>query len=254
MDFGRFPGRLHAEGRDRRLTRAGPEGCARVRSCSLSPGKISTKTIFPAWAFMDTGSSCCKTTVARPARFSCSCRFCAWPCRRDSPFWTARENEGIWEDLGETHRKRPSSKSRGLCLVNHGKTGTSEIIPGKVYYEDPNYSKLAYNTHFPWEDHDPQGGTAMEYSFRSLDPRDVRGDDINFYLTGLAIQNDASRNCTVHHVAKHALQRRAQGRHLPAGDHAEAAEQRGGLHHRPGRNHHPRRRGAGRSVSPGVRA
>ena len=34
----------------------------------------------------------------------------------------------------------------------------------------------------------------MEYSFRSLDPRDVRGDDINFYLTGLALQNDSGQN------------------------------------------------------------
>jgi hypothetical protein len=79
-------------------------------------------------------------------------------------------------------------------LVNHGKNGTSEIIPGKVYYDDPNYSKLTYNTHFPWEDHDPQGGTAMEYSFRSQDPRDVRGDDVNFYLTGIAVGNSAEKS------------------------------------------------------------
>jgi hypothetical protein len=79
-------------------------------------------------------------------------------------------------------------------LVNHGKTGTSEIIPGKVYYDDPNYSKLAYNTHFPWEDHDPQGGTSMEYSYRSQDPRDVRGDDVNFYLTGKTVENDSEKN------------------------------------------------------------
>ena len=82
----------------------------------------------------------------------------------------------------------------GLVLVNHGKTGTSEIIPGKVYYDDPNYSKLCYNTHFPWEDHNPSGGTAMEYSYRSLDPRDLRGDDVNFYLTGLTVDNDALEN------------------------------------------------------------
>lgn len=82
----------------------------------------------------------------------------------------------------------------GLVLVNHGKTGTSELIPGKVYYDDHNYSKLVYNTHFPWEDHNPQGGTSMEYSFRSLDPRDLRGDDINFYLTGLTLQNNSEKN------------------------------------------------------------
>ncbi len=111
----------------------------------------------------------------------------------DSPFWTAKENDGIWETLGSTSHK-VILENPGLVLVNHGKTGTSEIIPGKVYYDDPNYSKLVYNTHFPWEDHNPQGGTSMEYSFRSLDPRDLRGDDVNFYLTGKTIKNDSAKN------------------------------------------------------------
>jgi hypothetical protein len=111
----------------------------------------------------------------------------------DSPFWTARENEGIWENLGNKSNKIVL-ENPGLVLVNHGKTGTSEIIPGKVYYDDPNYSKLVYNTHFPWEDHNPNGGTSMEYSFRSLDPRDLRGDDVNFYLTGQKIDNDSEKN------------------------------------------------------------
>lgn len=109
----------------------------------------------------------------------------------DSPFWTATENEGMWEHLGDKTNK-VLLESPGLILLNHGKTGTSEIISGKVYYDDPNYSKLLYNTHFPWEDHNPQGGTSMEYSFRSLDPRDLRGDDVNFYLTGKAVDNKLS--------------------------------------------------------------
>jgi hypothetical protein len=111
----------------------------------------------------------------------------------DSPFWTAKENDGMWEKLGDQSHK-VILENPGLMLVNHGKTGTSEIIPGKVYYDDPNYSKLAYNTHFPWEDHDPQGGTSMEYSYRSQDPRDVRGDDVNFYLTGKTVENDSEKN------------------------------------------------------------
>ncbi len=111
----------------------------------------------------------------------------------DSPFWTAPENEGFWKELGDDSKKT-ILENPGLVLVNHGKTGTSEIIPGKVYYDDPNYSKLTYNTHFPWEDHDPQGGTAMEYGFRSQDPRDVRGDDVNFYLTGIAVGNSSEKS------------------------------------------------------------
>ncbi len=108
----------------------------------------------------------------------------------ESPFWTETENDGFWEDLGD-QTKQVLLPSPGLMLANHGKTGTSEIIPGKVYYDDPNYSKLSYNTHFPWEDQNSEGGTSMEYAFRSLDPRDLRGDDINFYLTGKTVENDA---------------------------------------------------------------
>jgi len=111
----------------------------------------------------------------------------------DAPFWTAKENEGFWCGLGiDTNIEVLNNP--GLVLANHGKTGTTEIITGKVYYDDQNYSKLSFNTHFPWEAHDPKGGTSMEYSFRSLDLRDVRGDDINFYLTGLAIGNSAGLN------------------------------------------------------------
>jgi len=111
----------------------------------------------------------------------------------DSPFWTATESDGMWEGLGRRSQVTVLDRP-GLTLVNHGVSGTSEIIPGKVYDDDHNYSKLVFNTHFPWEDHEPTGGTSMEYSFRSLDPRDVAGADINFYLTGRAVENDAARN------------------------------------------------------------
>ncbi len=116
----------------------------------------------------------------------------------DSPFWTATENEGFWEELGK-ESKKVVLDNPGLVLVNHGNSGASEIIPGKVYYDDPNYSKLVYNTHFPWEDQNPAGGTSMEYSFRSLDPRDVRGDDVNFYLTGAALSNSSDKNKAYFH-------------------------------------------------------
>lgn len=119
--------------------------------------------------------------------------FIALALPENSPFWTATENDGLWPELG-TKSKRTILEKPGLVLVNHGSSGTSEIVPGKVYDDDHNYSKLTFNTHFPWEDHNPQGGTSQEYSFRSLDPRDVRGADINFYLTGRAVDNAAAKN------------------------------------------------------------
>ena len=111
----------------------------------------------------------------------------------DAPFWTAKENDGMWEELG-AKSKRTVLQKPGIVLVNHGSSGSSEIISGKVYDDDHNYSKLVFNTHFPWENHNPKGGTSQEYSFRSLDPRDLRGVDINFYLTGRTVDNSASKS------------------------------------------------------------
>ena len=101
----------------------------------------------------------------------------------DSPFWTARENDGLWPKLGRQSQRTVLDKP-GLVLVNHGSSGTSEIISGKVYDEDHNHSKIVFNTHFPWEDHNPQGGTSQEYSFRSLDPRGLRGAEITSFEEG----------------------------------------------------------------------
>ncbi len=99
----------------------------------------------------------------------------------DSPFWTLPENEGFWDTLGKGSQVTVLDKP-GLVLVNHGKTGASEIRSAKVNEEDHNYNRLCYSTHFPWEDHNPHGGTAMEYSFRSIDPRDIENRDALFYL------------------------------------------------------------------------
>jgi hypothetical protein len=133
-------------------------------------------------------------------KYSCSASpfimflpFISLALQEDSPFWTARENDGMWVHLGARSQRTVLEKP-GLVLVNHGSSGASEIISGKVYDDDHNYSKLVFNTHFPWEDHNPHGGTSQEYSFRSLDPRDLRGADINFYLTGRAVDNTASKN------------------------------------------------------------
>ena len=119
--------------------------------------------------------------------------FIALALPEKSPFWTAQENDGMWSSLGNESRRTVLEKP-GLVLVNHGSSGTSEILSGKVYDDDHNYSKLVFNTHFPWEDHNPHGGTSQEYSFRSLDPRDLSGVDTNFYLTGRAVDNAASKS------------------------------------------------------------
>jgi hypothetical protein len=91
----------------------------------------------------------------------------------DLPFWTAKETEGIWEKLGDHSEKVVLEQLRTSARQSRKDWNLGDYLR-KVYYDDHNYSKLSFNTHFPWEDHDTEGGTSMEYSFRSLDPRDVR--------------------------------------------------------------------------------
>jgi len=83
----------------------------------------------------------------------------------NSPFWTARENNGEWKNLGDKH-KSVSLKGPGLTITVHGNTGATELRPGKVRDNDPNYSRLVYNSAFLWESDSPEGATSMAYSIR----------------------------------------------------------------------------------------
>ncbi|WP_175414924.1 DUF2264 domain-containing protein [Nibricoccus aquaticus] len=86
---------------------------------------------------------------------------------KDSPFWTAVENEGEWPRLGSGVQtvllERP-----GLMATIHGSTGAAECRPGKLALAQSWYQRLAFNTAFPWEADDEAGATAMSYSLRRL--------------------------------------------------------------------------------------
>ena len=86
----------------------------------------------------------------------------------DNPFWTAKESEGDWAGIGDETQSL-FLEGPGIGIVNHGSTGTTEILPAKVPKRDPFYAQLAYNTHFPWEAEAPEGATAMTYSIREAD-------------------------------------------------------------------------------------
>ncbi len=83
----------------------------------------------------------------------------------DSPFWTARENEGPWEKQ-EKEARSVLLRGPGLHIASFGSTGCSELRPGKVQNAQPFYNRLSFNTDFPLEMDSPQGATAMTYSLR----------------------------------------------------------------------------------------
>ncbi len=75
----------------------------------------------------------------------------------DHPFWTARENNGTWEKLGEREVKVTCLDGPALCFSNHQANGETILRTGKVVKQPGdehgmwNYSKLCYNTKYPWE-------------------------------------------------------------------------------------------------------
>ncbi len=75
----------------------------------------------------------------------------------DHPFWTATENNGTWETLSKNQVKVTCLNGPALCFSNHQANGETILRTGKVVktpgndHEMWNYSKLCYNTKFPWE-------------------------------------------------------------------------------------------------------
>ncbi len=75
----------------------------------------------------------------------------------EHPFWTAKENNGSWERLGEKEVKVTALNGPALCFSNHNANGETILRTGKVLKNAGdihgmwNYAKLCFNTKYPWE-------------------------------------------------------------------------------------------------------
>ncbi|MCI8691782.1 MAG: DUF2264 domain-containing protein [Lachnospiraceae bacterium] len=75
----------------------------------------------------------------------------------EHPFWTAKENNGTWDALGSREVKVTCLDGPALCFSNHQANGETVLRTGKVVKQPGdehgmwNYSKLSYNTKYPWE-------------------------------------------------------------------------------------------------------
>ena len=75
----------------------------------------------------------------------------------DHPFWTAKENNGSWESLKNREVKETVLNGPALCFTNHQANGETILRTGKIMraVDDIhgmwNYSKLSFNTKYPWE-------------------------------------------------------------------------------------------------------
>ena len=76
---------------------------------------------------------------------------------KEHPIWTAKENNGSWEHLRDNGIKETVLDGPALCYTNHKSNGETILRTGKVTRGKKSirdmwaYSKLVYNTKYPWE-------------------------------------------------------------------------------------------------------
>ena len=97
----------------------------------------------------------------------------------DHPFWTAKENNGSWETLGETQVKETVLHGPGLCFTNHNANGETILRTGKVMKscgDDHgmwNYSKVSYNSKYPWEATPSKEIESMQYVLKDTNSGNI---------------------------------------------------------------------------------
>ncbi len=110
----------------------------------------------------------------------------------DHPFWTAKENNGTWEELKKDEVKVTSLNAPALCFSNHEANGETILRTGKVKKQATdihgmwNYSKLCYNTKYPWESALPATDStpeveAQQYVLKDGTTGDVFRGNVTFW-------------------------------------------------------------------------
>lgn len=103
------------------------------------------------------------------------------------PFWTAKENNGTWEEIGEKQVKETVLNGPALCFTNHGANGETILRTGKVVknYKDEhgmwNYSKLSYNSKYPWESAPSIDVEAQQYVLKDLTTENYEKGNVTFW-------------------------------------------------------------------------
>lgn len=92
----------------------------------------------------------------------------------DNPFWTAVENNGVWENMDENGVCETVLDGPALCTTNHCANGETILRSGKIVKNTNNmhamwnYSKLCYNTKYPWESAPCDAVEAQQYVLEDL--------------------------------------------------------------------------------------
>ena len=112
----------------------------------------------------------------------------------DHPFWTAKESLGSWEKLGQNEVKETVLDGPALAFTNHQANGETILRTGKVVKRMDdlhgmwNYSKLSFNTKYPWES-TPTGKDTEPDSFLRETPESAAAEGFPAKISGGASVN-----------------------------------------------------------------
>lgn len=106
---------------------------------------------------------------------------------KDSPFWTAKENEGAWDkelQKGKVYNKFQSDSN--ILITDYPNIGAAEIRSwgnsqngnSKWREASESYNRLSYNTAFVWQADSPEGIVSMSYAFKK---KENNWETINWY-------------------------------------------------------------------------
>ena len=93
----------------------------------------------------------------------------------DHPFWQAKEENGVWDEMRKGEVRETVLNGPGLSIADFHDNGTMILRTGKVLKRigDDNgrwcYAKLSYNSRYPWESDLPSGLSAASYVLKEPD-------------------------------------------------------------------------------------
>ena len=96
----------------------------------------------------------------------------------DNPFWTAKENEGAWDEFEKDKVYNRFAKGSNTLVTDYPNIGASEVrawCHEKVkddwqgFRSTENYNRLAYNSAFLWQADGANGEVAMNYVVKNKD-------------------------------------------------------------------------------------
>lgn len=106
---------------------------------------------------------------------------------KEHPFWNEIENNGIWEELQYNEVKTTTLDAPALCFSNHKANGETMLRTGKVVKSRKdehgmwNYSKLCFNTKYPWEAAPTQELESQQYVLRDITTNTYEKANVTFW-------------------------------------------------------------------------